>query len=469
MTAEDSSQFTILAVDDDEEALFALESILQSSGYEVFTANNGQQAVERAEQKPPDIVITDVNMPRKDGFEVARSLKADPVLRYTPVILLTSRDDLEDIVHGLEEGADDYLNKPYRKEELLARVQAALRTRAVYKELWQRTAEKQNQKEQLELAGGYANIVGSSSSMQEIFSLIEKVKDADAPVLITGESGTGKELIAQSLHNQSKRSEAPFVIQNCAALNEQLLESELFGHVKGAFTGAVRTKPGLFEVADGGTFFLDELGEMSQGLQVKLLRVLQDGTFNPVGGTETKKVTVRVVAATNRDLQAMVREGAFREDLYYRLNVVAISLPPLRERPTDIPLLVKHFLTSIAKRTGGEEKVLADEAVDALMSYSWPGNIRELQNEVERLCIMSGEETAITSDYLSAHIASPIVANARGRRLAGNLKEAVENLEKNLILQSLRESEWNKSEAARDLGISRSNLINKVKAYGLEE
>jgi two-component system NtrC family response regulator len=469
MAIDSPTDFTILAVDDDEEALFALESILQSEGYAVITAQNGQIAIEKAEELPPDIVITDVNMPVKDGFEVARAFKSDSVLRYSPVILLTSRDDLEDIVHGLQQGADDYLNKPYRKEELLARVQAALRTRAVYKELWQRNAEKQNRKEQAELSGSYANIVGSSSSMQEIFSLIEKVKDADAPVLITGESGTGKELVAQSLHNQSVRSEAPFVVQNCAALNEQLLESELFGHVKGAFTGAVRTKPGLFEVADGGTFFLDELGEMTLGLQVKLLRVLQDGSFTPVGGTETKKVQVRIVAATNRDLQEMVRGGTFREDLYYRLNVVAVSLPPLRERPTDIPLLVEHFLQGVAKRTGVTRKQLDVEAIDMMKAYPWPGNIRELQNEVERLCIMSGADTQITGEYLSAHIAAPIVANARGRRIAGNLKESVETLEKNLILDALRESDWNKSEAARELGISRSNLINKVKAYRLED
>ena len=468
MVEQSTYPCTILAVDDDEEALFVLQSILQSAGYNVLTARNGSAALESAQEQTPDIIITDVTMPVMDGFAVANACKADPILRYTPVLLLTSRDDLEDIVFGLSQGADDYLKKPYRKEELLARVQAALRTRAVYKALWQRNAEKENRQEQQLVAGGYGNIVGTSASMQAVFSLVDKVKDADVPVLITGESGTGKELIAQALHNKSVRSEEAFVVQNCAALQEQLLESELFGHVKGAFTGAIRTKPGLFEVADGGTFFLDELGEMSQSLQVKLLRVLQDGTFVPVGGTETKRVKVRIVAATNRDLQEMVRLGTFREDLFYRLNVVAVSLPPLRERPTDIPLLAEHFLAGIARRTGSPRKTIDSAALTALQAYSWPGNIRELQNEIERLCIMSGAESMISSEALSVHISGTEIPNARGRRLSGTLKDAVENLERNLLLEALRETDWNKSEASRLLGISRSNLIAKVKNYELE-
>lgn len=468
MSTRSLSDFSILAVDDDEEALFALESILQGEGCTVVTASDGQAALDLARERSPDIVLMDVNMPRLDGFSAAREFKSDPILRFVPVILLTSRDELEDIVHGLSQGADDYLNKPYRKEELLARVQAAARIRGIYRELWQRQEENRNRTRAQEIRGGYGPIVGASASMQSVFDLIERVKDADAPVLITGESGTGKELVAQSLHYQSVRASAPFVIQNCAALNEQLLESELFGHVKGAFTGAVRTKPGLFEVADGGTFFLDELGEMSQALQVKLLRVLQDGSFVPVGGTETKKVKVRVVAATNRNLKEMVQLGTFREDLYYRLNVVAITLPPLRERPTDIPKLAQHFLDAIATRTGAPVKQLPAAVEEVLVGYTWPGNIRELQNEIERLCILSGKDVLIESDLVSGHIQQPVAERARGRRIPGNLKEAVENLEKNLILDALTQCDWNKSEAARELGISRSNLIAKVKNYGLE-
>lgn len=469
MAAQSLSEFCVLAVDDNEEALFALESILQGEGCTVITAGNGQAALEQAQEHSPDIVLMDVNMPKMDGFEAAKQFKADPVLRFIPVILLTSRAELDDIVHGLSQGADDYLNKPYHKEELLARVQAAARTRAIYRELWQRQEETKNRATTRELSGGYGSIVGASASMQSVFNLIERVKDADAPVLVTGESGTGKELVAQSLHYQSVRATAPFVVQNCAALNEQLLESELFGHVKGAFTGAVRTKPGLFEVADGGTFFLDELGEMSQALQVKLLRVLQDGSFIPVGGTETRKVRVRVVAATNRNLKEMVAAGTFREDLYYRLNVVAISLPPLRERPTDIPALSRYFLEAIARRTGSPVKNISPEVEALLASYNWPGNIRELQNEIERLCILSGAVENIDVDLLSSHILQPVADRARGRRIPGNLKEAVENLEKNMILDTLTSCDWNKSEAARELGISRSNLIAKVKVYGLED
>ncbi len=459
---------TILAVDDDADALFALEGVLTRAGYKVVTAANGKDALCVMQRLIPDLILLDLMMPLMNGYEVAQAVKADPVLKYTPVVLVTSKDDCEDIVRGLDAGADDYIKKPFRKEELLARIKAAMRTRRLYRELEQE--RESNQALRIELGARYSfdHILGNSASMREVFSLIHKVKDAVVPVLITGESGTGKELVARAVHCNGARSKGPFVVQNCSAFQENLLESELFGHVRGAFTGANRDKAGLFEAADGGTFFLDELGEMSPALQVKLLRVLQDGTFIPVGATRAKKVDVRIIAATNRNLREMVRRGTFREDLFYRLNVVNIVIPPLRERRLDIPLLVEHFLAE-AGAGQGARKTLSSEALRALCEYDWPGNVRELQNEVERAVLLSASEEKIQLSDLSPHIAGgQKEASEQAGRVEGSLKEAVANLERNLILAALERHDWNKSEVARDLGISRSNLIAKVSAYGLE-
>jgi transcriptional regulator with PAS, ATPase and Fis domain len=294
-------------------------------------------------------------------------------------------------------------------------------------------------------------------------------------VLITGESGTGKEVVATALHAHGLRKDKPFVVQNCSAFNENLLESELFGHVRGAFTGAVRDKQGLFEVADGGTFFLDELGEMSPALQVKLLRVLQDGTFMPVGGTKQKQVDVRIIAATNRNLEEMVAKGAFREDLYYRLNVVNLRLPPLRERLGDVPLLVDSFLGKLSRKTGMPKKSVSPEAMVALETFSWPGNIRQLENELQRAQVMSGKDGAIDIGCLSPSVAS--AANNVDSRIARavepadaevKLKDALDSVERNMIAAALNRCGGNKSEAARQLGISRSNLIAKAQSFGIE-
>jgi transcriptional regulator with PAS, ATPase and Fis domain len=341
-----------------------------------------------------------------------------------------------------------------------------MRTQKLYSEL--RSVTRMN----TELASraaerhSFANLIGKSSSMRDIYALIEKVADSHVPILITGESGTGKELVASAVHYNSSRKGRAFVVQNCSAFNENLLESELFGHLKGSFSGAIRDKQGLFEVADGGTFFLDELGEMSVALQAKLLRVLQDGTFMPVGATKQRKVDVRVVAATNRNLQEMVSKGTFREDLFYRLNVVNIRIPPLRERKVDIPLLIEHFLR---KHGAGSQKSVEQETLRILSDFDWPGNIRQLENEIERLILMAGKGELITPDLISPAILSHGKENARGRRVEGKLKDAVENLERNMILDTLEKLDWNKSEAAKVLGISRSNLIAKVQAYGLEK
>ena len=338
----------------------------------------------------------------------------------------------------------------------------------------------------------HPTIIGQSTQMLALFKMLERVQRSDATVLVLGENSTGKELVARGIHLASRRAAKQFVATNCSAFNDNLLESEMFGHRRGAFTGAVVDKPGLFESADGGTFFMDEVGDMSPALQVKLLRVLQEGTFMPVGGTESKKVDVRIVAATNRDLTAMVKAGTFREDLFYRLHVVSLRVPPLRERRDDIPVLVQHFLAKLEKREK-RSKVITPRTLERLMAHAWPGNVRELENEMERLWVLSGEDGVIDEDQLSPAIARrrasvepPPVATplspppASPPRAAqppapaafvplGSMPEAVEALERRMIGEELRKAKGNKTKAADALGISRRNLIRKVQAYGLEE
>jgi transcriptional regulator with PAS, ATPase and Fis domain len=315
----------------------------------------------------------------------------------------------------------------------------------------------------------FENIVGKSGPMIGIFRLMEKVCASDSTVLIQGESGTGKELVARAIHYNGPRKDKPFVVQNCSAFNDNLLESALFGHVKGSFTGALRDKKGLFEVADSGTFFLDEIGDMSPTLQVKLLRVLQEGTFIPVGGTAAREVDVRVIAATHKDLAAMVKRGEFREDLYYRINVIKCEVPPLRERRDDIPLLIEHFLQK-HKREGMKARKLSRDAQTVLLDYAWPGNIRELENEIERLLVLGSDSEEVPVDLISSRIRDAVGTprTMSQVRLGGKLHQAVESLEREMIHQGLVRTGWNKSKLARELGISRSNLILKIEKYGLE-
>ncbi|MCC7403670.1 MAG: sigma 54-interacting transcriptional regulator [Bdellovibrionales bacterium] len=314
----------------------------------------------------------------------------------------------------------------------------------------------------------YDNMIGKSKPMQNLYALLDKIRTADSTVLIQGENGTGKELIAKAIHYNSLRKDKTFVIQNCSAFNDNLLESELFGHVKGSFTGAVRDKKGLFEIADKGTFFLDEIGDTSPTMQVKLLRVLQEGTFIPVGGLEGKRVDVRVIAATNRNLKEMVENGSFREDLYYRLNVINLRVPPLRERKEDIPLLAEYFLNKA--QNGEMRKTLTKRALEKLYDYAFPGNVRELQNEMERVVVLSGMETKITADMLSPKILEASEkGKVQGARVHGKLKDALEELEREMIKEGLRRTGWNKSKLAKELGISRAGLIMKVEKYGLDK
>ena len=315
----------------------------------------------------------------------------------------------------------------------------------------------------------FGKMVGSSQPMVNLFKLLTKVCESDATILVTGENGTGKEGIARAIHFNSKRKKQNFVVQNCGALNDNLLESKLVGHVKGAFTSAIKDKKGLFELADRGTLFLDEIGDTSPAMQVKLLRVLQEGTFIPVGGSEQKKVDVRILAATNKNLEQMVREGSFREDLYYRLNVIPVKVPPLRERKEDIPLLVNKFLDDYAIATNASRKKMARECLEKLEGHDWPGNVRELQNEVERLCVLAGSDTEIGGEMLSDRVRVKKEDKFPGLRVDGKLKDAIEELERKMIYDCLIRENWNKSRAAKILGISRAGLIMKCEKFGLDK
>lgn len=316
----------------------------------------------------------------------------------------------------------------------------------------------------------YDNMIGKSKPMQSLYALLDKIKSAETTVLIQGANGTGKELIAKAIHFNSHRKSKPFVIQNCSAFNDNLLESELFGHVKGSFTGAHKDKKGLFEMADRGTFFLDEIGDTSPQMQVKLLRVLQEGTFTPVGAIQPRKVDVRIVAATNKPLREMVQKGTFREDLYYRLNVINVRVPSLKDRKDDIPILSEFFLSKAAEKAGAGKKSLTKRALEKLYDYEWPGNVRELQNEMERLVVLSGDDLKLTQDMLSPKILEGAQKEkSQGARLHGKLKDALEELERDMIREGLRRTGWNKSKLAKELGISRAGLIMKVEKYKLDK
>jgi two-component system, NtrC family, response regulator HupR/HoxA len=316
----------------------------------------------------------------------------------------------------------------------------------------------------------YDSMIGKSKPMQDVYGMLDKIKNSESTVLIQGENGTGKELIAKAIHYNSARKDKVFVTQNCSAFNDNLLDSELFGHVKGSFTGAVKDKKGLFEVADGGTFFLDEIGDTSPSMQVKLLRVIQEGTFIPVGATEHRKVDVRILAATNKDLKEMVEKGSFREDLYYRINVINITVPPLRDRKEDIPLLCEHFLNKTAQEKAIKPKILTKRALEKIFDYPWPGNIRELENEMERVTVLAGTENKITVDMLSGRIREfGERSKVQGVRIQGKLRDALEELEREMIREGLKRTGWNKSRLAKELGISRAGLINKVEKYNLDK
>ena len=446
---------TILLVDDEPSARTTMALLLRRRGHRVIEAADVSAATKALADTAFEVVVTDLRMPDGDGLDVLRAAKAH--CPEADVILLTAYAGWESAKEAIRLGAFDYFEKGREPDELLHRIERAVEDKALRR-------ENENLRAQVRERFGLEGLIASSAEMVQVLDLVERVAPTDATVLIRGESGTGKELIAKALHHASQRAEGRFVAINCGALPEPLLESEIFGHVKGAFTGAGANKKGLFEEAHGGTLFLDEIGEMTPGLQVKLLRALQSGEVRPVGSTQFITVDARVVAATNRDLEPMIRQGSFREDLFYRLNVIPIVLPPLRDRREDIPLLAEHFLARFAQRQGRVLRLSAG-ATERLLRYAWPGNVRELENAMERLAILARDETIEPAD-LPAHVGAGLALGAApGLAAEQTLAEA----ERAHIIQILERYGWNHSRAAEALGIGRTTLWRKLKDYGIEK
>ena len=448
---------TILIADDEKNTREGLARALQRH-YAVLLAEDGRRALELLEQRPVDVVLSDVRMPGMDGLTLlARALARQP---QPLVILLTAYGTVEIAVEAIKRGAYDFLTKPVNLDQLDLKLKQALRSREV-------EVENRVLREQLDEKFGLENILGNSAPMQEVFDTIRQVAPTRATVLVEGESGTGKELVARAIHQLSPRAKGPFVPIHCAALSKTLLESELFGHEKGAYTGATEQRPGRFEMADGGTLFLDEIGEIDPAVQVKILRVLEEHKFERVGSSTTMEVDVRLLAATNRDLKQMVADGKFREDLFYRLYVVNIHLPPLRERGSDIPVLAQHFLQEFAKENQKAVTGLTPDALDLLTAYQWPGNVRELRNVMERMVVLARNEKLTVRD-LPANIRE-LTGGGKpaGGALAGNL--TMEAAEKQLMIQALKQHDGNRTLAAKQLGISRRTFHRKLNEYGLRD
>jgi two-component system NtrC family response regulator len=453
---------TILIVDDEKNYLTILSAVLEEEGFEVLTALSGLEALEIQKTSDLDLVLTDMKMPEMDGIELLENIKAlDPDL---PVVMMTAHGTVDKAVEAMQKGAYTYILKPFDNERLTIYVKKAI---AVYQVI----KENRRLREAVESQYRFGNIIGKSKAIHDVFETIKKVAPSNATVLIEGESGTGKELVAKSIHFNSSRRDKPFVAVNCSALAESLLESELFGHEKGAFTGAVAMKKGRFELADGGTLFLDEIGELSQNLQVKLLRVLQEKAFERVGGMRSLTVDIRILVATNKNLKDEMIKGGFREDLFYRLNVVHIHLPSLKQRQEDIRLLVNHFIEKYSGERKSDISVTGvDQEVDRLFyDYSWPGNVRELENVIERVMILCPGDTVTVSDlprgfkdsvYNTLHLEG-IPANAK-------LYDTLAMIEKTMIERALKMANNVQAHAAEMLGIGKSGLNQKLKKYNLD-
>lgn len=453
----------IFVIDDEPIVLESCQRILSRAGYDVETSREPRRALQRILDGYFDLVILDLKMPGMNGMEVLESIKcAHP---ETSVVIITGYSSVQTAVEAMRLGADDYVPKPFNPGELEMVVAKALEKQDLL-------VENRYLREQLGEMQGLGSLVGASDSMKEVFRQILRVAPTSGTVLIQGESGTGKELVARTIHFNSTRSNRPFIVADCLALAPSLIESELFGHVEGAFTGAGRSHKGLFELADGGTLFLDEIASISLEAQGKLLRVLESKEFRPVGGEKPRKVDIRLIAATNRDLRELVARGEFREDLFYRLCVVPIAIPPLRERPDDVQILVWHFLREFQE--GHEKKIAAIDpaALNHLREYAWPGNVRELRNAVERLVIMSPGDTI--TDEQAALVIGPS-DEVMGPRTVEELKiakkearaEAVEELERTFIVSALERNDWNVSRAARDIGMQRTNLHALMRKHGI--
>jgi len=436
-------------VDDEAAIRESLCDWLSDVGYEVLTAENGPQALEIIEREKLGIVITDLVMPGMDGIELMKTAKS--ILPNIEVIIITAYGSIPTAISAMREGAYDYIEKPFCPERAELLIEKLVERQKLVE-------ENLSLHQKLEEHYRFENIITKSPKMQQVIEVIKIVAKSNATVLIIGDSGTGKELVARAIHSQSHRRSRPFVAISCTALAESLLESELFGHEKGAFTGAYAQKKGKFEAANRGSLFLDEIGEMSANIQVHLLRVLEEKEFTRVGGNELIKVDVRIISATNKDMKKAIASGEFREDLYYRLNVVSIELPPLRERREDIPLLAQHFLKKFTIENQKEITGFSPEATDFLLKYEWPGNVRELENTIERAVILAQNPSIKMADMSQGNM--PL---ARSAPVRGNLKE----IEKNYILETLTQSQGNYRKTARLLGISRMTLYNKVRTYGI--
>ena len=450
---------TILIVDDEKNYLVVLAALLGPEGYEIITADNGRDALRLVRESDLDLVITDIKMPVMNGMTLLEECKKiEPEL---PVIMMTAFGTIETAVEAMKSQAYDYITKPFQNEQLKLTVKKALENYRLV---------KQNRflSEALSDRFKFGNIIGKSKPMLEVFDSIKKFAQTKASVLITGPSGTGKELIAKAIHYNSPRKERPFVSVNCGALTETLLESELFGHEKGAFTGAVAMRKGRFEMSDGGTLFLDEVGDMPPSLQVKLLRVLQEMEFERVGGTRTIKVDVRVLSASNRNIKEDVANGFFREDLYYRLNVMNIEVPPLRERVDDIPLLVKHFIEKYRDDDGKKKIELSPEVWKVLYNYPWPGNIRELENVIERAVVLNSEGSISIEDLPEELVGAEVEFDVE-RFIPPNvpLPEALEQIEEKMIRRALAQCNNVQAHAAEMLGITKSLIQHKMKKYNI--
>lgn len=455
------SQATLFVVDDDEAARTLLAEALVKEGYEVEAFASGQAAVERGKQAPPDVVLTDIRMEQGDGFLVLKEFK-----RFSPdtsIVLLTAFGSLEGAIEAIKQGAYDYLAKPFKRDEIRLVVQRSL-------EHCRLVRENARFREDARVREPWSHLVGSSPAMLEVYKLVARVSDGRSTVLLEGESGTGKELIARAVHLNSPRREKPFIPVNCGALPDHLLESEMFGYEKGAFTGAVGVKAGLFEAANGGTLFLDEIGDLGQALQVKLLRVMQEQEVRRVGSTSSVKVDVRIIAATNRDLAARVKEGKFRDDLYYRLNVVRIALPSLAQRQEDIPMLAHHFLQKYAKQSS-HVRGFAPETMVLLKHYQWPGNVRELENAVERAVSLSHGPLLLPEDLPESIRSEPGLSDKPAGAISDGDPDALltlDEVEKRHLSRVLKETRGNKVKAAKILGIDRRTLYRMAERFGLD-
>ncbi|NOY60367.1 MAG: sigma-54-dependent Fis family transcriptional regulator [Calditrichaeota bacterium] len=454
---KDKNAKRILIVDDDDNHRLMLKATLSADGYQIFEAADGDEAVRKVEQNFFDLIMLDLKMENMGGIEALKRIKQ--ISPAIPVLIMTAYASIQTAVEALKLGAFDYLLKPLDMDQ----VRHTLEKTLDYQKL---IIENKTLKERLSMEFDFSNIIGNSKRMRELFEVLALAAPSDTTILILGESGTGKELIANAIHQNSPRVDKPFIKVNCAALPENLLESELFGHEKGAFTGAIARRQGRFEQAHDGTLFLDEIGDMSLATQAKILRVLQENEFERVGGNKTIKVDVRIIAATNKDLERAVEEGAFRKDLFYRLSVVPVLLPPLRERKKDIPLLAEHFLKKYAEKNQRLIQGFAPEAVDVLMRYHWPGNVRELENCVERAVILCREQF-ITPNELPIAFQTLNETDESGK-IDVSTGFTLQEVEKELILKTLEQTNGNRTRAAEILGITRQTLLNKLKEYKLQ-